>query len=461
VTCFRRISIAVIGIPLLFCGCAMAAKGPKKLKPGFNLFSPEQDVQMGKEYAAQVEKEMPIVADPELANFFVQIGQRLAGTQIARESGFPFTFKVVHDASINAFALPGGPTFMHTGLITNADNEAQLAGVVAHEISHVILRHGTNQASKANLIQLPAMIGGAIAGGGMMGQLAQLGIGLGANSVLMKFSRGAETDADLLGTRIMHEAGYNPIEMARFFEKLEAEAGKGGRLSEFFASHPNPGNRVKRVQDEIKFLPVKSYSSESGNTPRMKQLVTRLGEPPKRAQTSDASAAAGNPDPAASRPARQLTQVNGGNVTVGHPSNWEVFPAGQGSTETTIAPRTGLFQTKEGGVSIGYGMIVGGQPTDKTNLRDKTQELVQNLLKGNPGMHLVGGVKNATAGGRHALIQEMASTSPYPGGKETDVLLTVEQQGGLFYIVFISPSSDYGNAWPVYEQVIASVRFSQ
>src|SRR5262249_39660068 len=137
------------------------------------------------------------------------------------------------------------------------------AGVVAHEISHVILRHGTNQASKANLIQLPAMLGGAFGGRGMLGQLTQLGIGLGANSLILKFSRGAESDADLMGTRIMHEAGYNPIEMARFFEKLEAEAGKGGWFGQLLSDHPNPGNRVKAVQDEIRFLPAKSnYNAE-------------------------------------------------------------------------------------------------------------------------------------------------------------------------------------------------------
>jgi beta-barrel assembly-enhancing protease len=441
-------------------GCATAG-GPRKLKPGFNMFSPEQDIQMGKEYAAQVEKEMPVVGDAELNAFFNQIGQKLSSTQAARESGFPFTFKVIHDTSINAFALPGGPTFMHTGLISAADNEAQLAGVVAHEISHVILRHGTNQASKANLLQLPAMIGGAMAGGGITGQLAQLGIGLGASSVIMRFSRGAERDADLLGTRIMHEAGYNPIEMARFFEKLEAEAGKGSRLSEWFSDHPNPGNRVKSVQDEIKFLPARAgYTGETASLPRMKQLVSRLGDPPKRPQASPELQAAGNPDPTVSRPNRQLTQLNGGSVVLGHPSNWEVFGDNQ-SPEITVAAKTGLFQTQQNGVGIGYGMIVGGQPSDKNNLRDKTQDLIRTLLKQNAGMRLVGSPKASNAGGQSAIVQEMASSSPYPNTGETDVLLTVDQPGGLFYIVFISPASDYGNAWPVYEQVIGSIRFNQ
>ena len=170
-----------------------AAQGPRQLKPGWNLFSKEQDIQLGKEAAAQVEKQYTVVRDTDLANYIRRIGARLAS--VPEAGGFPYTFQVVADKSINAFALPGGPAFVHTGLLAAADNEAQLAGVLAHEISHVALRHGTNQASKANLIQLPAMLAGGMLGksGSMLGQLSQLGIGLGANSVLLKFSRTAES----------------------------------------------------------------------------------------------------------------------------------------------------------------------------------------------------------------------------------------------------------------------------
>ena len=132
--------------------------------------------------------------------------------------------------------------------------------MMAHEISHVALRHGTNQASKANLIQLPAMLAGAVVGNGsMLGQLAQLGIGLGANSVLLKYSRDAETHADMLGARMMAKAGYNPIEMARFFEKLEAQGGSSG--PQFLSSHPNPGNRMRAIQEEIQYMPRANYTN--------------------------------------------------------------------------------------------------------------------------------------------------------------------------------------------------------
>jgi predicted Zn-dependent protease len=178
----------------------------------------------------------------------------------------------------NAFA-PGGPTFINTGLIAAVDNEAQLGGVMAHEISHVALRPRHQPSLKANLIQLPAMLAGTMAGKSLAGQLAQLGIGFGANSVLLKYSRNAERDADLLGTRILNGAGYNPVEMARFFEKLNAEAGSA-RTMQFFSSHPNPGNRVKAVEDLIQYLPARQYNEGStSELARMKQIVAKLPKP--------------------------------------------------------------------------------------------------------------------------------------------------------------------------------------
>jgi predicted Zn-dependent protease len=189
---------------------------------------------------------------------------------------------VVADPSINAFALPGGPMFINTGLLRAVDNEAQLAGVMGHEMSHVILRHGTNQASKKQLIELPAVLGSQVAGGSLVGQLAQLGIGLGANSVLLKFSRTAESQADLMGSHLMAEAGYNPIEMARFFNKLNAEGGSHG--SQFFSDHPNPDNREKAIENEVQRLPPQPYGYETGEFQKMKFIVSHIHEPKPQIQ---------------------------------------------------------------------------------------------------------------------------------------------------------------------------------
>src|SRR5246127_3527899 len=254
------------------------AQGPTQFHPGFNLFTKAQDVQVGQENAALVRKQMPIIRDPFLNEYVTRVGKRLVSGREAQESGFPFTFEVVADPSINAFALPGGPMFINTGLLRAVDNEAQLAGVMGHEMSHVILRHGTNQASKSQLIELPALLGAQMTGSSMLGKLAQVGIGLGANSVLLKFSRTDESQADLMGSHLMAEAGYDPMQLARFFDKLNANGGQ--QAPQFLSDHPNPENREKAIAMEVQRLPAQNYTYQTGDFQRMKQVITRIHEKP-------------------------------------------------------------------------------------------------------------------------------------------------------------------------------------
>jgi predicted Zn-dependent protease len=257
-----------------------AAAQIKAPKPGMNFFSKQQDIQLGREAAAQVERQYEVIRNPDLQRYIDTLGGKLVRSHYA--SNFPYTFKVVADESINAFALPGGPMFIHTGLIKEAESEAQLAGVMAHEISHVALRHGTNQASKAELIRLPALLAGEMAGGSILGSLAQVGIGLGANSVLLNFSRGAESQADYNGALIMADAGYNPIEMARFFEKLEAQMGKPGPFSQMLSSHPNPGNRVKAIDELIRQMPPQKFSDGDVRGFQQAQAIVMKLPPPRK-----------------------------------------------------------------------------------------------------------------------------------------------------------------------------------
>src|SRR5437016_12156204 len=160
--------VHVIVIAAALAISALARKPGEPIKPRFNLFSKQQDIQLGQQAAAEVRKQSRPVSSSELQDYIRRIGERLAATPDVRDSGFQFTFTLVNDKSINAFALPGGPTFVHTGLVLAADNEAQVAGVLGHEISHVILRHGTNQASKANLMQIPALLAGAVTGSDLL-----------------------------------------------------------------------------------------------------------------------------------------------------------------------------------------------------------------------------------------------------------------------------------------------------
>ncbi len=214
---FRAVSLVLF--VLLAPAFGMRRPGDE-IRPGFNLFTKQQDIEIGAEVAAQVRRQYPAVKSDELQRYLRSIGDRLASQKEARESGFTFSFTLVNDKAINAFALPGGPAFVFTGLMRAAENEGQIAGVLGHEMSHVILRHGTNQASKANLLQIPAILAGAVTGSNLFAQLTSLG----AIPFLLKFSRTDETEADALGARLMNEAGYNPIEMARFFENCRRSA---------------------------------------------------------------------------------------------------------------------------------------------------------------------------------------------------------------------------------------------
>ncbi len=217
-------------------GCAtrniqQTPSGRFQVQPGgFNQFTPEQEIQLGREAAKQVKQEMPLLPDNDPIRQYVrQLGQQLAAK--APGEKWPFEFHVVNVKEINAFALPGGPIFVHMGTVRAADTEGQLAGVLAHEISHVALRHGTQQASKQVLAQIPLAVLGATLPQNTLGQLARLGVSFGAQSVFLKYSRDAEREADLLGSQIMYDAGFNPYDMVEFFSKLEKQGGPPYRSS--------------------------------------------------------------------------------------------------------------------------------------------------------------------------------------------------------------------------------------
>jgi hypothetical protein len=242
----------VAAFVLVLSPSAVAQDGRTALTPGWNMFSPQQDVEVGREVSLDAERQLPMLGDSSVDNYVNDLGRRLADQAPGEE--YPYAFKVVNDGAINAFALPGGPIYINRGVIENADNESQLAGVIAHEISHVALRHGTNQASKASAAQLPlAILGGLLGSDSTTAILTQLGASFAVNSVLLKYSRTAESQADIMGTQILHDAGYDPRAMGQFFEKIEDQQEGSGPV-EFFSNHPSPDNRIERVNEEVNAL---------------------------------------------------------------------------------------------------------------------------------------------------------------------------------------------------------------
>jgi predicted Zn-dependent protease len=224
--------------------------GDRNVSGKVNFYSLEKEIALGKQLAQQVERSSKIVNDPVVSEYVNRIGQNLVRNSDAK---VPFTIKVIEDPSVNAFALPGGFFFVQTGLILKADNEAELAGVMAHEIAHVAARHGTRQATRGEIAQLatiPLIF---------MGGPAAYGIyeasGLVIPLSFQKFSRNFEAEADYLGVQYMYKSGYDPTAFIDFFEKIETlEKRKPGTIGKLFASHPPTEDRIKKSQEEIAAL---------------------------------------------------------------------------------------------------------------------------------------------------------------------------------------------------------------
>lgn len=454
----NRRSFLVIAVLAAILAPAAAGQAKKRNlpRPGWNLFSKEQDIEIGREFSKQVEQQFVVVQNRELTDYVNRIGLRLV------EKGglekYPYFFKVVQEDSINAFALPGGPMYVHTGLLRAVENEAQLAGVLAHELSHVVLRHGTNQASKAQFAQLGALLAGAVIGGGSLtGQLAQLGIGLGANSVLLKYSRSAESDADLLGAYTMARAGYNPVEMARFFERLEAERkGKTPKFVEIFtASHPNPGNRVKAIEGQLPYMPRGPYNAAEGDLKKIQSIAGSLPKVSRPAQPGQDAAPA--PLPNAPKPAQvpvssRMRSYRGGGFSIQYPGNWRVS---QSQSSVTIAPAEGLVQGH-----VGYGVILNRATLQRAvSLERDTQALIDSLSRQNANMRVAEQAQRITVGNRRALVTKLSSDSPYAGLREIDVLITVDLDNELFYMICVAPLPDFPSFEPVFQGMARSIAF--
>lgn len=264
----RMFAAPVLILTLFTLGCATS----KSEIGGFNLISVNEEKQLGDKFAVEIEKQQQVVNDPEVQGYINQVGNRLITG--VRKVDFPFTFKVVKNDEVNAFAIPGGHTYVNTGLIKAAQSETELAAVMAHEINHVVARHSTQQMTKQYGYQLVA----ALVLGQDQGALAKLAADLFGKAGSMYYSREMESQADYLGVETMYNAGYNPVGMETFFEKLESLGKQNpGSIARFFASHPQTSDRIRDVRAEIAKLPPKSYlPASSPDFERIKAKVQRM-----------------------------------------------------------------------------------------------------------------------------------------------------------------------------------------
>jgi peptidase M48-like protein len=447
-------------IALLLVAVLLAPSLPARVEPthGFDLFSAQEEVQAGQQAAQQVPKQLPVLPDSSpLTQYVSRLGHQLADH--APGEKWPYNFHVVNQKEINAFALPGGPIFVNVGTIQAADNEAELAGVLAHEISHVVQRHGTRAATRQMAAQLPIAAIGGILGGGTLGQMVVQGISFGVGSYFLKNSRQAEKEADLLGTDIMYDAGYDPHAMAQFFEKIKQQG--GSHALQFLSDHPDPGNRVEYVSEEVRTLPARqSYLGNSAAFLQTKQEVAGM-KPMTAPEIAAWQKAAGGviaPTGGTGAPSGNLRLFNHNDFQISYPDNWQVF--GDQTSAVTIAPAKGVTQNA---VAMGV-MISAYQPEDpNAGLDAETHALLASLRQSNPDLKQLGNDEDIRVNGVAGKSVDLIGSSPIQeNGKpvrERDWLVTMRRgDGSLLYLVFISPDQNFGTLRPVFEQMLRTFR---
>lgn len=495
-----RQSLALtVAVALLLAPVAWADRTP--LKPGWNMFSPDQDVQVGQQTAQEAERQLPMLNDSRVDNYLNTLGQRLA--QHAPGYKFPYTYKAVNDKAINAFALPGGHVYINRGTIEAADNEAQLAGVMAHETSHVALRHGTNQASKSYAAQMPlAILGGVLGSNSIGGVLAQLGAGFTLNSILLKYSRNDESQADIMGTQILYDSGYDPRGMSQFLEKLQSKD-TGGHRVDFFSDHPSPDRRVGRANDEVAKLggPTRSAKTDSREFQDIKRYIQTLPQPRASRQgqqiqgrgnggsNGDNRGNTGSGYPT-SQTSDRFKTLNNSLMRIDYPDNWQAY--GQGDA-ATIAPQGGIVDDGQGNQALALGVILNvyqphndaygsqlqpegyGQSQNQNQypnqgksqnsmaaLQQDTDQLVSEFRQSNRNMRIVRYHERITVDGQPALSTYLSNDSPIQrSGRETNWLVTMERPEGLVFIVFTAPERDFREYDPIFQQMLDSVRLTR
>lgn len=430
------------------------------ITPPPNKYSPDEDVKLGRQAAAQVERQMPILHDEIVTPYLQKIGGRLVAAipPELRHPEFEYTFQLVNVKEINAFALPGGPMFVNRGMIETADDEGEIAGVMAHELSHVVLRHGTAQQSKAAKFEVGQAAGavlGAILGGGL-GQIVTKGTQFGLGTAFLRFSREYEQQADIEGTHIMARAGYDPRDMARVFDTIEHQGGAGG--PQWLSDHPNPGNRSEYIRKEAEYLHIENAVRDTRDFENARAHLKTL--PPAvstEEATRNASGAsrAGAPVPSGrvEPPANEYrTYREGRTFDVSVPVNWREQT---GASTVTFAPDGAYTQS-----GFTHGIELGLSRTDAPDLQTATDDLIASLARSNPDMRRPSRSQPVTLSGRRGL--ETVVSNRTPNASETVAVFTaLMPDGNLFYALCVAPASVFDDYQPAFNRIIESLRLGQ
>src|SRR5438094_5729991 len=379
--------------------------------PPENKYTPAQDVELGRKAAAEARQQLPLLRNDAVTSYVENLGRRLVNAipRDVQHPEFNYTFEVVNVREINAFALPGGPIFVNRGMTEAAHTEGEVVGVMAHEMSHAALRHGTAQATKATPYEI-GQVAGAIFGaivGGTWGRVISQGTQFGLGAAFLRFSREFEHDADIEGSHIMARAGYDPRDMANMFKTIEKQGGSGG--PEWLSDHPNPGNRYEYITAEARMLRVNNPIRDAREFDQVKahlRTMPRAMSSEEAARNSRSRTPRGTPEsvglPAGNvePPSSRFVQYNEGNVfRVSVPSNWRELPS---NNSVTFAPEGAYGQSGNQSVFT-HGIEIGITGNESHDLQTATDELIDSLARGNPGLSRPSGYQSANVGNRRGL----------------------------------------------------------
>jgi len=433
-----------------------------------NRFTPEQDVQIGREAAAEVRKEYPVIQDAALAGYLDRLGKRLVAAAPPEFNNpvFEYSFTPVNVKEINAFALPGGPMFVNRGMFEAAHGEGEVVGVMAHELSHVLLRHGTANATKAQGFQfgqLAGAIAGAVVGGGW-GQVISQGSQFGLGTWLLKYSREYEKQADLLGAQMMARAGYDPRDLGRMFETIQKQAGSGA--PQWMSSHPDPGNRSTYIAAEAGQLQIArrdQYPEE------FQQARTRFASlPPAKSMAELARASEGGTSGEGSRtsvgrigdpvppPSANMRTVQGGKLfDASVPANWQAISS---NSSVKFVPPNG-YGTVEGGQTVfTHGVEFGVSRASSGDLREATQTLIGAFARSNPDLRQTSDVRDVRLSQRGGLGVGLINRSQRGQTERIGIYTTFLADGNLFYFATVVPEDEADRYAPVFDRIGRSLR---
>ena len=435
-------------------------------------YTPAQDVELGQQAATEVEQQLPVLRDDDVESFVGRIGQHLVQVMPSEleHREFRYSFKIINVREINAFALPGGPMYVNRGMIQAAAVEGEVAGVMAHELSHVILRHGTAAATKQQPFAIGAMAG-AIAGaiiGGNVGQVVTQGsqFGLGALTFFVTVAS-PEKQADLLGVQLMARAGYDPLDLMHMFQRIEKQGGGGG--PQFMSDHPNPGNREAYITQEASHLRIEGKAGDSREFARAQDQLRSMSPAPTTEQVTrrgkQTPTQSGPPAPEARNigtrvapPSPRYRSYSEGNLfRVSVPDNWREVAT---SSSVTFVP-DGAYGQMQGQTVFTHGVELGLTRNEIHSLQEATEEFIDGLAQSNPSLRGTGGLQNTNLSGRNGLVAQFNNVSEVTGRGETvTVFTTLLRDGNLFYCIAVAPRDEYQAYERSFQRVAQSIRLS-